>query len=150
MSAGWLAIQSFQQSQDLLAAINTLSIHTKLKLAGINDEQRAKSAKKAREILAAFLETFEKVVHQAEQARDAPLVGVDPRLRQLAKSFVSAKHDTRRFHSALFTKPISDMTYLLASTEEKDQQALVECLAEFRVLVEEHIHTDAYRILGEI
>lgn len=150
MSTQWLAIQSFQQSQDLLAAINTLSIHTKLEIAGINDEQRAESAKRAREILASFLETFEKVIHQAEQARDEPLVGVDPRLRQLAKSFVNARRDKRRFHSTLFTKPISDMPYLLASTEEKDQQALVECLTEFRVLVEEHVHTDARRILGEI
>ncbi|HID31134.1 MAG TPA: hypothetical protein EYP19_14205 [Desulfobacterales bacterium] len=150
MSAGWLAIQSFQQSQDILAAINAVSIHTKLRLTGVADEERAPVVAKARETLASFLDAFEKVIHQTEQAKDGPLIGIDPRLRQLARSFIAARHNRRRFHSALFTKSISDMAGLLASNDKKDQQALVECLVELRILVEEHIHVDANRILGEI
>jgi hypothetical protein len=148
MSTDWLTIQSFQRSQDLLAAINTLSIHTKLRLSGVADEERAEAAAEARERLAAFLEDFEKIVQQAEQAEEG-MLGVDPRLQQLARSFVAAKRDKERFHSRLFTQSPSDALNLLASTDEKDQQALVECLADLRALVEEHISTDTHRILSK-
>ena len=37
MNPQWLAVQSFQDSQNLLSAINTLSIHTKLEIAGRPD-----------------------------------------------------------------------------------------------------------------
>jgi hypothetical protein len=149
MSTEWLAIQSFQRDQDLLAAINTLSIHTKLKLGGVADEERAEAAAEAREKLTSFLETFEKIVQQAGQAEEGALLGIDPRLRQLARSFVAAKRDRHRFHSTLFTQSPSDAADLLASTDKKDQQALVECLKDLRTLVEEHIYTDTHRILTE-
>lgn len=147
MSTDWLAIQSFRRDQDLLAAINTLSIHTKLKLAGIADEERAEAVAAARETLASFLEAFEEIVRQAGQAEGGALLGIDPRLRQLARSFVAAKRDRRRFRSTLFTQSPSEVVDLLGSADKKDQQALVECLRDLRILVEEHIHTDAHRIL---
>ncbi len=149
MSTDWLAIQSFQRSQVLLAAINTLSIHTKLRLAGASDEERAEAAVKAREKLASFLEAFEKIVQQAEQADGEALLGIDPRLQQLARSFVTAKRDKNRFHSALFTQSPSETVGLLASADEKDQQALVESLTDLRTLVEEHIYTDTHQILNQ-
>jgi len=150
MSTDWLAIQSFQKSQDLLAAINTLSIHTKLKLSGIADEERAEAAAKAREKLASFLEAFDKIVQQAERANGEALLGIDPRLQQLARSFVTAKRNRNRFLSTLFTQSPFDVLSLLASTDEKDQQALVECLTDLRTLVEEHIYTDTHQILSQI
>jgi hypothetical protein len=149
MSTDWLAIQSFQRGQDLLAAINTLSIHTKLKLSGVGDEERAEAVAEARARLALFLEAFEKIVQQAEQAEGGMLLGVDPRLQQLVTSFVNAKRDKARFCSMLFAESPSDAVGLLTSADEKDQQALVECLMDLRALVEEHITTDTHRILSE-
>lgn len=149
MSTNWLAIQSFQRSQDLLAATNTLSIHTKLRLAGIANEERAEATAEARGKLASFLEAFEKIVQQAEQAEGGVLLGIDPRLQQLVNSFVAAKHYGCRFHSRLFTQSPSEAVGLLASTEEEDQQALVECLTDLRILVEEHISTDTHQILSQ-
>jgi hypothetical protein len=149
MNSEWLAIQSFQQSQDLLTAINTLSIHTKLELRGHKDEERAESVAQAREILASFLKDFEQVIEQVEQAGNGPLLGVDPRLRQLAKSFAHARRERHRFRSRLFRKPISDAMNLLASTDKRDQQALIECLSELRTLVEEHMQADTARILKD-
>ena len=149
MSTDWLAIQSFQRSQDLLAAINTLSIHTKLRLSGVADEERAKAASEARGKLASFLEAFEKIVQQAEQADGGILLGIDPRLQQLARSFVTAKRDRNKFHSRLFTQPPSETVWLLASADEKDQRALVESLTDLRTLFEEHIYTDTHQILTE-
>jgi hypothetical protein len=149
MSTDWLAIQSFQRSQDLLAAINTLSIHTKLELSGLDDGKRAEAAARAREKLAAFLEAFDKIVQQAERADGEALLGIDPRLQQLARSFVTAKRNRSRFHSTLFTQSPSKTVGLLTATEERDQRALVECLTDLRTLVEEHIYTDTHQILSQ-
>lgn len=144
MSSEWLAIQSFQRDQDLLAAINTLSIHTKLKLGGVADEERAKAATEAREELASFLETLARVTDQIE--RENALVGLDPRLRKLARRFVAARRNRRRFHSSLFTESLSDVTSLLTPMNEEEQQALVEILSDLRSLIEEHVYTDANQI----
>ena len=149
MSTDWLAIQSFQRSQDLLAAINTLSIHTKLRLSGVSDQERAEAAVEARQKLTSFLEAFEKIVQQAEQAEGEALLGINPRLQQLARRFVAAKRDRSRFHSTLFTQSTSETVGLLASPDEKDQRTLVNCLTDLRTLVEEHIYTDTHQILSE-
>ena len=150
MSHQWLAIQSFQQGQNLLDAINTLSIHLKLQLAGIPDEEREQASHRARELLASFLEKLQEVVYKTEQVKATPIFGVDSRMKQLAKNFVAAKDNRRKFRSALFTKDIDHVLQLLSSTQEKDEKELIESLVELRVLIQEHIHGDAGRILGEV
>ena len=89
MSTQWLAIQSFQHSQDLLAAINTLAIHIKSKLAGVLDGEPPEAVENARGIIAAFLNDLKTFVEEASEAK--PVIGADIRLRQLAKSFSAAK-----------------------------------------------------------
>ncbi len=149
MSTDWLAVQSFQRTQELLTAINTLSIHTKLELAGIADDERAEAAAKAREKLALFLKAFDKIVREAEQTNGETLLGIDPRMEQLARKFVAARRDRARFHSPLFTQSLSEAANLLAPTEAKDRQALVEYLQDLRTLVEEHLHADIHQILHQ-
>jgi hypothetical protein len=141
----WLAIQSFQYSQNLLSAINTLSIHTKLYLAGIPDEERAEAADRARETLASFLEELEPMVQEEEKGN--VVLGIDPRRHQLVKSFIFARN-RNRFHSILFQGKSSRVQELLRSDERKDLRSLLPCLEELRVLLEEHIRADAMQILG--
>ena len=150
MSTQWLAIQSFQHSQEVLAAINTLSIHLKLGLAGVPDEGRADAAQRSRETLATFFRELETVVQEAEEGATKPLVGTDPRTRQFARSFIAAKHDPQRSHSVLFHPTLSQAQKLLRSEKAEDQQALLQGLGELRALVEEHVDTDALHILWEI
>ncbi len=150
MSTEWLAVQSFQHSQAVLGAINTLSIHLKLNLAGIPDQERAEEATQARGTLTSFLKELETVVDELERKETKPVVGADPRLRQLGESFIEAKRDRRRFRSALFRDNLSDVRQLLQSDQADDQQRLLKSLEELRVLVEEHIHDDAIQLLGEI
>ena len=150
MKAQWLAVQSFHHSQDLLDAINTLSIYIKLWLAGIPDEGRGGAAERARETLASFLKELQTVVQEAGQIEAKPVMGADPRLRQLAKSFMEAKRDRHRFRSVLFRNTLPHVEQLLCSDTEEDRRSLLQCLQELRVLLEEHIHVDAARILGEI
>ena len=148
METEWLAIQSFQHSQNLLSAINTLSIHTKLELAGILDEGRVAAAERARETIVSFLAELQEMAQEAEKGKT--ILGVDPRRRQLVESFIAAKHNPRRFRSALFQDTSTRVQKLLRSNSEEDSEFLLECLKELRILLEDHIHTDAVQILGEI
>jgi hypothetical protein len=150
MSTQWLAIQSFQYDQDLLAAINTLSIHTKLELAGVADSERIEAAKQAREKLTSFFRELEVIVPLAEQGETTPLLGTTPRLRQLVKSFTAARGNSHQFRSVLFRDKLSHAQQLLYSDKPEDKQALVQCLEELRTLVEEHVDTDAAQIFGEV
>jgi len=148
MSTEWLAIQSFQHGQDLLTAINTLSIYTKLEPTGISDKEQAEAADRARGTIASFLEELEAMVQEIEKRE--VVLGIDPRRRQLVRNFIAAKHNQRRFHSALFQSTFANVRRLLHPSSKEDRRSLIECLEELRVLLEEHIHTDTMRILGEI
>ena len=150
MSIQWLSVQSFQHNQDLLAAINKLSIHLRLQLEGNEDADRAGEANKAREMLSSFFRELETLVNNTEHGEEVPVLGANLRLRQLARSFVKAKRNRRRFRSSLFRNGAGRFQQLLHSTKNEDRQALLESLEELRVLVEEHIHVDAERVLGEI
>ena len=66
MSTQWLDIQSFQQSQELLSAINTLSIHRKLTDKGYLDTNRKESAEQAIETLVAFFQKLDKIVRNVK------------------------------------------------------------------------------------
>ncbi len=149
MSTEWLAIQSFQHDQDVLTAINTLSIHIKLELAGFLDDKRTEVANEARSKLSSFLKELETIVPEPGQTVAEPVLGTDPRLRQLAKNFTAAKRDRSRFRSILFRDTLSHAQQLLYSNEKADQELLIKCLEELRMLVEEHIYADTVRILGE-
>jgi len=147
MNNQWLSVQSFLQNQELLEAINTLSIHTKLKLAGDADESRISDTNKAKDKLTHFIQTFDKLIRQKD--KDQPLLGVDYRLRQLVQDFYSGKNNRLKFHSQLFTESPSQVLSLIKSEKIEDKKALVECLKELRMLIEEHLHTDTNAILGE-
>ena len=147
MSIRWLTVQSLQQGQDLLAAVNTLSIHTKLLLAGKLDEDRATAADEAKNKLDGFLEQLEQVVGNGQDA-EQPVLGADPRLRKLARSFIKARGNRRRFHSQLVKDRLSDVRQLLYSQNGEDRKALVQCLADLRIIIEEHLQADADKMLG--
>ncbi len=147
MSIHWLTAQSLQNSQDLLGAVNTLSIHTKLQLAGKPDEGRAAVSEEAKNKLDTFLQQLEKVTGN-EQQESEPVLGADPRLRQLARSFIKAKSNHRRFRSLLVKENLSDVRQLLHSEEAEDRRSLVKCLADLRIILEEHLQADADKMLG--
>jgi hypothetical protein len=150
VSIKWLTVQSYHQSHSLLAAINALSIHTKLELAKIPDEEGAQAAANAREQLSALFEQFEKIVGEAERDQGSLVLGVDPRLRQLARNFIKAKRGHRRFRSELFRNSLVNAKELLHSCDDEQKRSLIKSLADLRVLLEEHLAADADRILGDI
>ncbi|MDZ7399194.1 MAG: hypothetical protein ONB37_03410 [candidate division KSB1 bacterium] len=147
MSDHWISYQSFVKNQQLLEAINTLSIHTKLKLAGDADSGRSQEVEQAKQQIAHFITTFDQLIQKNND--DQTLHGADERLRQLLQDFYSARRDNQKFRSQFFTKSPSQILKLMASDKTEDEEALVECLRELRLLIEQHVHADTTAILGE-
>ena len=148
MNTQWLAIQSFQQSQELLSAINTLSIHRKLTDKGYLDTNRKEAAEQAIVTLVAFFQKLDKIVQNIEDRHQKPIVGVDARLRHLAENYVLAKR--AQFHSPFLELPLSQVRDMFYSESSEDRGKVLAVLAAFRELLEEHIGVDAKRLLGEI
>jgi hypothetical protein len=149
MTNEWLAARSFERSHEIIAAINTLSIHSKRVLAGDTDAGRQTEVAKARQVLLAFLDRFHEVVRQAEEGRDSTIVGTDPRLSSLAKKFMIAKRQLPQ-RSPLYIGSLDELRCLLQSNARDDQDRLVASLRDLRVLIEQHAHADVVGILGEI
>jgi hypothetical protein len=148
--AQWLTVQSFQHSQELLAAINTLSIHLKLEAEGASDRERAQAADDSRNKLDGFRKELEQLVGKPDRDEVKPVLGTDPRTRQLAESFLEARRDRTRFRSVLFREDISRARQLLYSDADEDREPLLQCLDDLRVLLQEHVQADASQIMGQI
>lgn len=150
MKAQWLTAQSFQQGQELLAAINALSIHLKLAAEGISGSRDAEEARDSRRKLDGFLKELEPLVGKRSQSQVGPALGTNPRTRQLAERFVRARKDRARFRSVLFREDIAGARGLLHSDAEEDREPLLRCLEELRTLVQEHVQADASQVLGQV
>jgi hypothetical protein len=145
----WLIAQSFERAHEVVSAINTLSIRAKLTLAGVDDSSRDEDVRNARTLLLTFLDRFQAVVQDAERHRDGTVLGADPRLGQLAKTFLSVKCQWPR-PSALYSSSFTEVRELLTSKRVEDLQDLINFLRDLRSLVEQHAHSDIIGILGDI
>ena len=142
------AIQSFQENQNLIFAINTLSIHIKLKIAGYPDLNKAEVIPGARERLSAFLSELNSQV-QCVEVENKPLLGVNPRRRQFVRHLIAAKHNSRISSPFLLNK-LEESRQFFHSDVEADKQAILFFLEELRMLLEEHIASDTEILLGRI
>lgn len=145
----WLVAQSFEQVSAVLSAINTLSIHTKLTLVGVDDTARIADVGTARRELLQFLERLEGVIQNAEHRRDGVTLGVDPRLGRLARKFLSLRAKWPS-GSSLSSASLPRFRELLAARDPQESEALVIFLGDLRSLLEEHIHSDIAGILGDV
>ena len=142
------AIQSFQENQNLISAINTLSIHIKLKMAGHSDLNTEETIQKSREELCAFLKELSPQVQRAE-VDNKPLLGVDLRRQQFVRRLIAAKHNARISSPFLLNK-LEKSRQLLHSDVGSDKQTILPFLEELRMLLEEHIASDTEILLGRI
>ncbi|MFQ5965366.1 MAG: hypothetical protein ACE5KZ_13910 [Candidatus Scalinduaceae bacterium] len=150
MSSEWQTIQSFEESQEVLSAVNALSIHLKLKKAGISYEEPVESIEESRKTIISFLEKLESINDALSKGQIKPVLGINTRFRQLGNLFIKAKKNTKRFHSALFLQSPSYVINLIHSDQKGDQDTLLNSLKELGLLLEEHIYVDTKELLGEI
>lgn len=148
MSSDWMAIQSFHRSQELLTAINELSIHLKLEAAGVSDEQQTARAEEGRTKLLDFLRRLDPLIEAAEEKEREPVTGADARMRQLAQRLVEARRSNARGKSPLLKKSMSKVIELLESKAPEDQEPLLESLRDLRQLLDEHLETDTRALVG--
>lgn len=140
------AVQSFHENQKLLFAINTLSIHTKLEMAGHSDMNRTKEISEAKEVLRLFFIELEPQVRRAEEGETKPLLGIDARRRQFIKNFIAARRT--RIRSSFLRGKLSDAAQLLYSDKTADKENILLVFEELRMLLEEHIGSDVQVLLG--
>ena len=112
------------------------------------DTNRKESAEQARETLVAFFEKLDKIVQNIEEGPRKPILGVDARLRRLAKNYVQAKR--AQSHSPFLELPLSQVRDLFYSESTEDRGKILAVLAAFRELLEEHVGVDARQLLGNI
>ena len=146
MNSQWRAVQSFQENQNLISAINILSIHIKLEMAGHSNLNKEEDIRKAKKELGAFLTELNPQVKRAE-VENKPLLGVDPRRRQFIKHLITAKRNYRISSPFLLGKLLEGVQ-LLHSDAKADKQAILLFLEELRMLLEEHIGSDVQQLFG--
>ena len=149
MNADWIAIQSFHRSQELLTAINELSIHLKLEAAGIADVKQSERAEAGKRKLVDFLRRLKPLLETAEESDREPVTGADSRLRQLAQRLAEARRVSGRGTSSpLLKRSVSQMISLLESKEPEDRHLILEGLRDLRRLLDEHLETDTRALVG--
>ena len=144
-----LAVQSFHENQKLLSAVNAVSIHTKLEMAGRSDLNSTETIAEAKDTLNTFFRELDAIVQRAEKAGTKPLLGVDARRRQFVRNFIDAKRNYRIQSPSLRGK-LSDIAQLIHSDKDTDKQDVLLVLEELRMLIEEHIAGDTEILLGGI
>ncbi len=149
MSNEWIAAENFERTQELIVAVNALSIYTKLTLAGVANAAYAEEAAQARTTLHTFLDRFTSIVAEVERTRRSVVAGIDPRLHQLVTYFVTQR---RRLpsRSILYSLPLDELRSLLDAATPADMERLVACLRELRAVLEQQLHADMSSLLGEI
>jgi len=148
MSSDWMAIQSFHRSQELLTAINELSIHLKLEAACVADEQQTARAEEGRGKLLEFLRRLQPLIEAAEEKGKDPVTGADTRMRQLAERLVEARRSSARGKSPLLRKSLTKTIELLESPQTDNRKLLLESLRDLRQLLDEHLETDTRALVG--
>ena len=146
MSEQWMDIQSFFADQEILGAVNDLSIAIKQEFAGVKDAERQSRAAQARHTLQQFFQRLEEATAPSERET---FVAVDPRFKELADSFQSARRDPANFQSILMRGGAKSAIALLEATEKREQRELLKCLDELRRLVAHHQQTDVSAIIED-
>ena len=149
MSNDWLTISSFEQSTDIIDAINILATHTKFILAGVEDPTSDERIDISRNKLGAFLERLQSLLDENTDEPEKSFLGTDPRMAELVQKFiVEQRTTTRSVH--LHRLPINEVLRLLDSENPDKLSDLIGYLSELRTVIEQHVQTDVDRMLGKL
>lgn len=148
MENDWLAALVFERMHEIVSAVNTLSIHAKLSVAGVPDPTPKAEIDKARERLTNLLGRLGPVIDGAGGRAGGTVVGADPQTRELALRFLGSQaHGEHRPRAPLPSpKALSDM---VRSDRAEDLRALILYLDELRAVIEEQAHGDMIGVLGD-
>jgi hypothetical protein len=77
------------------------------------------------------------------------VLGVDPRLGELAGKFLTGRSQLPR-RSPFYSVSLGESRRLLGAQKAEDLKMLVKLLRALRVLIEQHAHSDVVGILGDV
>jgi hypothetical protein len=149
MSNAWQLAESFERTRQLIAAVNIISIHTKLSLSGVVDPQPADEVKNAEALLQAFLEKLASDVSKYEKGSISPVTGATARSNLLAKRYALSRSQAPE-SSPLFTVSLPEFIRLFNSPERVDRLSLIAGLQTLRSLLEQSHHADSSEMLGNL
>lgn len=149
MSKEWLTAESFERFNLLISAINSILIHTKLRVAGIDDAGRREEFKTSRKYLLTFLAQFGPIVQEIEKDESWVPVGTDPRLDDLARSLVDIRRRRPR-QLSLEAVSLVELKQLLEQDDVQNASKVINYLKDLRGLLEQQAHADVISILGEL
>jgi hypothetical protein len=145
----WLVSPSLERSLDIISAINRVSIHSKLHLAGMEETAKDQETEDARKTLTRFLSTLSDLIEKAEGSEDKIAFGADPRLSSLARKFLS---NPAEVGGTVFYRPeeLKELKVLLEEGDATNLKELVEGLAHLRSVLEQHAQADAAIVFNEV
>jgi hypothetical protein len=149
MKSDWLAASSLERTYEIVSAINTLLIHAKLVLAGIQEPDSESEVQQARQRLIQFLTRFYEILNSTEQSQDRTVVGADPRLSELTLRYLSEKQRQTQ-QTGLYSTSLTELKSLIETEQPERLPQLLSCLRELRLLLEQHSQDDMTAILGDL
>ena len=127
----WLAASSFEQAHELASAINTISIHAKLLLGGVQDPAPESEIARSRAHLLSFLERLRTILKETKKR--GPVVGADPHMEDLARAFLVGVDADSGAREA--PRLLDEIPNLVESENPSDLHRLVKDLERLRSLV---------------
>jgi hypothetical protein len=149
VGSNWQLAESFERTRHLIAAINIVSVHAKLSLAGVPDPQPPEDVKNATSFLRAFLEKLAADLSQSDKDASSPVTGATARANLLAKRFALSRNQAPE-SSPIYARPLPQFIPLFASQTRPDQLALISGLQTLRNLLEQLHHADSSEMLGNL
>lgn len=149
MSKEWFSAAGFERFHQLISAINSVIIHDKLRVAGIDDSGRNDEFKNSQKYLLDFLEQFNPIVQEVEKDGNWVPVGTDPRLDNLARNLTDLTRRRPRKLTLVYASLV-ELKELLKKDDVKDVEKTVTYLKDLRSLLEQLAHADIVSILGEL
>jgi hypothetical protein len=128
----WLAASTFEQTHEVVSAINTLSIRAKLLLEGVQDPAPAENVEQARCRIRAFLSRLRSLLDDSRGG--SSVVGADPEMSEIALKLLS--HGVRGRRGYQTPQLLVVLPNLIESDDEDDLRQLIVGLEELRSLVE--------------
>ncbi|HEX2846252.1 MAG TPA: hypothetical protein VHN59_06865 [Chitinophagaceae bacterium] len=148
MDSKMLSIRSFERNQTLIAMINKVITHLRLKVHGISDDLDSTEISNAKNVLIRFLESINKAFKEDPHGAKI-LKGADMRERSFIRKYFDARKKPKQYKSLLFKKSPKEVVNLLTIGSANNDQ-LIESLIDLRSLINEHLAIDLKDLVGDI
>lgn len=149
MRNDWLTTVSFERMHEVISAVNVLSIHAKLAIAGTEDPIKESEIREAQDCLLTFLESLQELLQDTEQSHNGTIVNSDPRMGNLALYYRSQRQHLSQ-KASVYNLPFDDLKDLVKANDLESLRSLIVYLGDLRSLIDQHTYADVVDLLGDV